>query len=156
MESSKYGWFWECPNGGKKCHYRHALPPGTALSPGSLWEENWIIWRRDPIFRLSKTRYNTASSLTGFVLKKDQKKEDKGSTITIEELIEKEVITFLWSIFLLFSNIYWCLFFFIQLGKQIHVPKATYMKGWVIYDDDDDDDDFINAFLNKMFFTILN
>lgn len=29
------------------------------------------------------------------------------------------------------------------------------MKGWVI-DDDDDDDDFINAFLNKMFFTILN
>lgn len=38
------------------------------------------------------------------------------------------------------------------------------MKGWVIYDDDDDedddedddDDDFINAFLNKMFFTILN
>lgn len=116
---------------------------------------NYGIWRRDPIFRLSKTRYNTASSLTGFVLKKDQKKEDKGSTITIEELIEKEVITFLWSIFLLFSNIYWCLFFFIQLGKQIHVPKATYMKGWVI-DDDDDDDDFINAFLNKMFFTILN
>lgn len=53
VESSKYGWFWECPNGGKKCHYRHALPPG-------------------------------------FVLKKDQKKEDKASAITIEELIEKE------------------------------------------------------------------
>ncbi|XP_022327273.1 zinc finger CCCH domain-containing protein 15-like [Crassostrea virginica] len=53
VESSKYGWFWECPNGGKKCHYRHALPPG-------------------------------------FVLKKDQKKEDKGEIITIEELIEKE------------------------------------------------------------------
>lgn len=35
------------------------------------------------------------------------------------------------------------------------------MKGWVIYmydddDEDEDDDDFINAFLNKMFFTILN
>ncbi|XP_061193130.1 zinc finger CCCH domain-containing protein 15-like [Saccostrea echinata] len=53
VESSKYGWFWECPNGGKKCHYKHCLPPG-------------------------------------FVLKKDQKKEEKGETITIEELIEKE------------------------------------------------------------------
>lgn len=125
MESSKYGWFWECPNGGKKCHYRHALPPGTALSPGSLWEENWIIWRRDPIFRLSKTRYNTASSLTGFVLKKDQKKEDKGSTITIEELIEKEVITFLWSIFLLFSNIYWCLFFFYTTWETNTCTKSN-------------------------------
>ncbi|KAK3082809.1 hypothetical protein FSP39_005975 [Pinctada imbricata] len=53
VENNKYGWFWECPNGGNKCHYRHALP-------------------------------------AGFVLKKDQKKEEKGETITIEELIERE------------------------------------------------------------------
>lgn len=26
VEQKKYGWFWECPNGGDKCHYRHALP----------------------------------------------------------------------------------------------------------------------------------
>lgn len=32
VESSKYGWFWECPNGGDKCHYRHALPPGFVLN----------------------------------------------------------------------------------------------------------------------------
>lgn len=31
VESSKYGWFWECP-GGEKCHYRHALPAGYVLS----------------------------------------------------------------------------------------------------------------------------
>lgn len=31
VESSKYGWFWECPNGGDKCIYRHALPPGYVL-----------------------------------------------------------------------------------------------------------------------------
>lgn len=31
IESSKYGWFWECPNGGTKCKYRHALPPGFVL-----------------------------------------------------------------------------------------------------------------------------
>jgi hypothetical protein len=30
IESNKYGWFWECPNGGKKCQYQHALPPGIS------------------------------------------------------------------------------------------------------------------------------
>ncbi|TRM64499.1 hypothetical protein BD626DRAFT_492036 [Schizophyllum amplum] len=30
IESSKYGWFWECPNG-VECKYRHALPPGFVL-----------------------------------------------------------------------------------------------------------------------------
>ncbi|KAI0636019.1 hypothetical protein C8Q77DRAFT_1100925 [Trametes polyzona] len=30
IESEKYGWFWECPNG-DSCHYRHALPPGFVL-----------------------------------------------------------------------------------------------------------------------------
>ena len=28
VESGKYGWFWDCPNGTEKCQYRHALPPG--------------------------------------------------------------------------------------------------------------------------------
>jgi hypothetical protein len=31
IESSKYGWFWECPNGGTKCIYQHCLPPGYVL-----------------------------------------------------------------------------------------------------------------------------
>lgn len=31
MEKKQYGWFWVCPNGGKECHYRHALPPGYIL-----------------------------------------------------------------------------------------------------------------------------
>jgi hypothetical protein len=31
IENKKYGWFWECPNGGDKCKYRHALPPGYVL-----------------------------------------------------------------------------------------------------------------------------
>lgn len=25
------GWFWECPNGGKNCKYRHALPKDYVL-----------------------------------------------------------------------------------------------------------------------------
>lgn len=28
IEDGKYGWFWTCPNGGEKCMYVHALPPG--------------------------------------------------------------------------------------------------------------------------------
>lgn len=28
IEDGKYGWFWVCPNGGDKCMYVHALPPG--------------------------------------------------------------------------------------------------------------------------------
>ncbi|KAG2018309.1 cytoplasmic protein, variant 2 [Coprinopsis cinerea AmutBmut pab1-1] len=31
IETSKFGWFWECPNGGESCQYRHALPPGFVL-----------------------------------------------------------------------------------------------------------------------------
>lgn len=31
IEDGKYGWFWTCPNGGDKCMYKHALPPGFVL-----------------------------------------------------------------------------------------------------------------------------
>lgn len=27
---SRFGWFWQCPNG-ESCQYRHALPPGFVL-----------------------------------------------------------------------------------------------------------------------------
>ncbi|XP_044460975.1 zinc finger CCCH domain-containing protein 21-like [Mangifera indica] len=31
LEKKQYGWFWVCPNGGKDCHCRHALPPRYVL-----------------------------------------------------------------------------------------------------------------------------
>ncbi|KAI9502013.1 hypothetical protein BX070DRAFT_239929 [Coemansia spiralis] len=31
IENGKYGWFWECPSGGDRCKYKHALPPGFVL-----------------------------------------------------------------------------------------------------------------------------
>ncbi len=31
LEKESYGWFWECPNGGDACKYRHALPPGFVM-----------------------------------------------------------------------------------------------------------------------------
>ncbi|KAI8903301.1 hypothetical protein EDD86DRAFT_215066 [Gorgonomyces haynaldii] len=39
IETRKYGWFWECPNGGKECKYRHALPPGFVLKKKETEEE---------------------------------------------------------------------------------------------------------------------
>nr|ACO11130.1 Zinc finger CCCH domain-containing protein 15 homolog [Caligus rogercresseyi] len=53
LENNKYGWFWACPNNGKDCIYKHALP-------------------------------------SGFVLKKDKKREEKKEEISIEELIEQK------------------------------------------------------------------
>lgn len=31
VEKNLYGWLWECPNGGDKCVYTHALPAGYIL-----------------------------------------------------------------------------------------------------------------------------
>ncbi|TPX31247.1 hypothetical protein SmJEL517_g05385 [Synchytrium microbalum] len=39
IEAGKYGWFWECPNGGDKCKYRHALPMGYILKKKETEEE---------------------------------------------------------------------------------------------------------------------
>lgn len=36
IEQKKYGWFWECPNGGDACKYKHALPPGFVLKSASV------------------------------------------------------------------------------------------------------------------------
>ena len=39
VEKRQYGWFWECPNGGDKCQYRHALPEGYVLKRDrDLWK----------------------------------------------------------------------------------------------------------------------
>lgn len=60
------------------------LYPQVLLHPKVLCvKKNWIAWIRYLII---------LPFFTGFVLKKDQKKEDKASAITIEELIEKEVM----------------------------------------------------------------
>lgn len=40
IETNKYGWFWECPNGGSTCKYRHALPPGFILKSKQSKEDD--------------------------------------------------------------------------------------------------------------------
>ncbi|KDE06607.1 hypothetical protein MVLG_03103 [Microbotryum lychnidis-dioicae p1A1 Lamole] len=39
VETGRYGWFWECPDGGDACKYRHALPPGFVLKSQRKKEE---------------------------------------------------------------------------------------------------------------------
>ncbi|GFX41482.1 zinc finger CCCH domain-containing protein 15 [Trichonephila clavipes] len=39
VEKSNYGWSWECPNGGDKCQFRHALPLGFVLKKDKKNEE---------------------------------------------------------------------------------------------------------------------
>lgn len=38
----RYGWFWECPNGNDKCHYRHCLPAGYVLK--SMIKKVCAVW----------------------------------------------------------------------------------------------------------------
>lgn len=37
IEKNQYGWFWECPNGGAKCHYR--VGGARARSRTQLWRD---------------------------------------------------------------------------------------------------------------------
>jgi len=39
LENNKYGWFWECPVGGKNCKYRHVLPQGFVLKKDRVKKE---------------------------------------------------------------------------------------------------------------------
>jgi hypothetical protein len=64
VEKSKYGWFWECPNGAD-CHYRHALPPGFLLKKDKIKEIKNEISLEDLI---EKERAALGSSLTKVTL----------------------------------------------------------------------------------------
>ncbi|KAI9350496.1 hypothetical protein DFJ73DRAFT_776728 [Zopfochytrium polystomum] len=61
IETRKYGWFWECPSGGKSCKYRHALPPGYVL----------------------KKRESEAE-------RREREAEEKENAITFEEFLDEE------------------------------------------------------------------
>jgi hypothetical protein len=63
IESRKYGWFWECPNGGKDCKYRHALPPGYILKKKETEAE-----------------------------RREREQREKENAITFEEFLDIEVI----------------------------------------------------------------
>eukprot|EP00252_Welwitschia_mirabilis_P006662 TRINITY_DN1754_c0_g1_i1.p1 TRINITY_DN1754_c0_g1~~TRINITY_DN1754_c0_g1_i1.p1 ORF type:complete len:363 (+),score=104.98 TRINITY_DN1754_c0_g1_i1:130-1218(+) len=84
VEKKQYGWFWVCPNGGKDCHYRHALPPGYVLKSqmkALLEEEREKIPIEDEIETL-RHQTKTSTPLTAELFyewkrKKTQARDDE-------------------------------------------------------------------------------
>ncbi|ORX70635.1 hypothetical protein DL89DRAFT_218845, partial [Linderina pennispora] len=89
IESSKYGWFWECPNGGDKCIYKHALPPGFVLKKDKKKDED-----KDEISLeefLETERHKLGDNLTPVTLESFTKwKADRKARKEAEEAKAKE------------------------------------------------------------------
>lgn len=47
VEKNLYGWLWECPNGGDKCVYTHALPIGYVLQRDKKEAERALLEQSD-------------------------------------------------------------------------------------------------------------
>ncbi|XP_027197768.2 zinc finger CCCH domain-containing protein 15 [Dermatophagoides pteronyssinus] len=82
IESNKYGWFWNCPNGGDNCHYRHALPPGFVLKKDKKKEKKEDITIDELVeIERSKLGYNltkiTLESFNEWKKKKRKEKQEK-------------------------------------------------------------------------------
>ncbi|ELU02233.1 hypothetical protein CAPTEDRAFT_163557 [Capitella teleta] len=83
VESSKYGWFWQCPNGAG-CHYRHALPEGFVLKKdkAAAEEKKEEISLEELIEReraaLSSNNL-TKVTLHSFLKWKDRKRKDRAA-----------------------------------------------------------------------------
>ena len=88
MEKSKYGWFWQCPNG-TTCIYRHALPAGFVLNKDKKKEEKKVEISLEDL--IEKERAALGSVLTKVTLetflawKKRKLKEKKDAAIREEE-----------------------------------------------------------------------
>lgn len=82
IENSKYGWFWECPNGGDKCLYQHKLPPGFVLKKKKKndeeeEEEEKITIEEEIEIERSKIQKDTPLTLELFKKWKEEKKKEK-------------------------------------------------------------------------------
>ncbi|CAG8616431.1 1100_t:CDS:2 [Diversispora eburnea] len=89
IENQKYGWFWECPNGGKLCKYRHALPPGFILKKSQKKaeeEENQITLEEF----LETERHKLGTNLTPITLESFTKwKKNRKAKIEADEELKR-------------------------------------------------------------------
>jgi len=79
IENKKYGWFWECPNGGSDCKYQHCLPPGFILK--SIKKEQEEVDETTLEDKLEEERAKltkrTPITLENFLAWKEEKKKEK-------------------------------------------------------------------------------
>jgi len=82
IEKKAYGWFWECPNGGDKCQYSHALPPGYTLKKKvEVVDEDEEIPIEEQIeIERKKIANGTPVTLENFLKWKADKKRKKEQT----------------------------------------------------------------------------
>ncbi|KZF19502.1 hypothetical protein L228DRAFT_251110 [Xylona heveae TC161] len=70
VENQKYGWFWQCPNGGDKCMYKHSLPPGFVLKTKEQRAAEKALMDKSPLNTftieefLESERYKLTGTLT--------------------------------------------------------------------------------------------
>lgn len=79
VEKSLYGWFWECPNGGK-CIYRHALPPGYILKKDKKKEDKKDEISLEELIETERASLGTTTTkvtLETFLAWKKRKIEEK-------------------------------------------------------------------------------
>ncbi|KAL9239270.1 hypothetical protein vseg_013609 [Gypsophila vaccaria] len=85
VERKQYGWFWVCPNGGKSCQYRHALPPGYVLKSqmkALLEEESDKMAIEDEIEeQRSKVKVSTPMTPELFAQWKKKKLDEKAASM---------------------------------------------------------------------------
>jgi len=89
IESKKYGWFWECPNGGDKCAYQHCLPPGFQLKKAAkeeISEEDQVTLEDRLEEERSKLTTRTPLTLELFLKWKQDKKKEKEEKLASDKV----------------------------------------------------------------------
>lgn len=89
VENGKYGWFWECPNGGKTCKYKHSLPQGFVLKTKEQKAAEKLAAANEPVITLEEfletERFKLGKDLTPVTFKtftewknkRDEKKKEE-------------------------------------------------------------------------------
>jgi hypothetical protein len=88
VEKSLYGWFWECPNGGAKCMYRHALPPGYVLKKDKKKDDKKDEISLEELIETERAGLGAATTkvtLETFLAWKKRKIEEKKAAALEEE-----------------------------------------------------------------------
>jgi len=95
VENGKYGWVWSCPNGGDKCMYRHALPPGFVLKKDKQKAEKKDQMSIEELIENRRAELSAKSDLTPvnletFVKWKKRKLREKAEAVTKSDTKKKD------------------------------------------------------------------
>lgn len=86
IENKKYGWFWECPNGGDACMYRHRLPPGFVFKADMKKGDEGPVLTLEEIIETEreKIKNGTPVTLESFKIWKEKKVKEKAELAEAE------------------------------------------------------------------------